>query len=747
MGKEQMKKIGFLLVIVTILITIGCGSIDRNNEENGDEGVIYSEIDVDSIKRLSGVDNTIDKYTAKTNTKIEIDEPKGEIGGGYDFCISSSKAIVLKKHLFKTPEESYDQIISINKNGEIETENRSLKNQIIDLGACAHNGSHVEINMSSDKGRYGIIKTLEGGVEAEISLENVGKLDENSMVVYASAVDGDGNLHVCLNYYDGTTKYYCIIDKSGNILHTESVEGLQVIGIETLADGRVAVVIDAARGSTADKEDESKWVVWNGSSLEEEYLFSWPSNLYDFSYYPVNNENVIYADNNGVYSCDYDFNEKEMLYQFSNHGIRAEKIVKICPQDEGIGVLYISKGELYYLYIEPVQEKLEIRQIIIAVSPQMKNIYKEAVTEFNKQYPTCNIQIEEYSETIGLNTELIAGSGPVLIDTNLTGFSNHVEMWEPLDKVLEDLNIADELDQRAMELGKIGGVTLGVCTNYYIETVVAKKEYNNWNYKRFIELINNENIKFISNSEYASNDREKIISKFFLHSLNDSYFIDFGKKKTIFSTKEGKKILNLVKDKQPVDEQVPLVEGLYEGGVLCNQITIGSPKELAAYRMIYGDDLAFIGYPYEEGAYSIISSSAPLAIRKNATKEEKELACVFMGTLLSYESQINMAEDRNFGFSVRKDVLDFQFENIDFAHEIYISQVGNVMLDSSISYGNREAIDDILKAVKADNVYSKAMIDVIFEEITDYFSDRITVDEATKNLTNRVELMLNEIAD
>ena len=133
-----------------------------------------------------------------------------------------------------------------------------------------------------------------------------------------------------------------------------------------------------------------------------------------------------------------------------------------------------------------------------------------------------------------------------------------------------------------------------------------------------------------------------------------------------------------------------------------------------------------------------------ILLNKDSSKEEKELACAFIETLLSYDSQINMIADHNFGFSVRNDVLKEQLEQADFSHGIYVRSLGDVDI-SKVKKDDVDAIfGNLVKNVRFDNIYSKEMLNVILEEVGNYFNDIISIDDATKNLSNRVGIFLAE---
>lgn len=291
-------------------------------------------------------------------------------------------------------------------------------------------------------------------------------------------------------------------------------------------------------------------------------------------------------------------------------------------------------------------------------------IYRAAVVEFNRRYPTCHINMKSYDRD-ALLTELSAGKGPVLIDTQMTGFADKEAMWEPIEKVLQQLGVMDNLVDKAMDQGRINGTLYGIVMDFYLETVVtADMELTDWDYDSFLRLLSErEDLKAVMNS-YAGDDGWYFILQFFIQDMEDNYLLDAETATTHFDSEEFRTILHFAKDYCERKDFVDAVEGLEDGQVFCNVITITRPDQLALYRLAYGDRVNYIGFPSGNGAKTVINCVEPMVMRKNATKEEKELAYAFLEILLSEEIQSEAANDLNYKLSSRKDVLAEQLANV-----------------------------------------------------------------------------------
>ena len=721
-------------------------SIEPENEE-----IIYSDFDFSSIENLMGRDNTIDEYSALTNVSYEIYTHDKEIGGSYAWIMDDTSTVLMKKHIFSDYKQCFDEVETINISGDSILRRYDNENQIWGIGSCATKGLKAEMYLSQDYTPSVFVVLVKDDTYTEkyrIPLtflrEDFAELTIPSGMVF----DKDNQLHFYIKPADDSFYYY-IVSTEGNIINRQKMpDNMNIYGIFLSNDQRAILLTDIMEKDKQYEKREYNYLRFNGIDFETIFSFSCPATSDPYAIYVRENGSVLMADTFGIYSCDNKLDEKQELYSWINHGIRVKHVLEIRSQGEGIGVLFEQEKSYCYIYVEPVKEKLEMLTISIAVSPATRDIYKEAVTEFNRKYPTITIEVEEYtSEDMLLLTQINAQKGPVLIDTTLTGFDDQKILFEPLDKALESMGILNDLNKTALEWGMIDGHIYGITTDFYINTtVIGKSEYSDMDYDIFTNLIEQDYCKYITDSEEPSYDAYKVFSKFYIHGFDDNYFIDRLTGSTVFSSNEFKKLIRTVKEKVSDDEYIEPGMSIYDGSVLLNQITISRPRDLSAYMTIYGEDVIFAGYPHSDGSYSLISSHMPLAIRKNASKEEKEIACVFMKLLLSYESQIEMAKASNFGFSVREDVINEQMESVDFSVPVSLGRSYEpVKIGSNITTDKTKAkLYELLSDSKAEKSFPNDLNVILFEEMTDYFNNTIDEDILCDHLENRVNIYLME---
>jgi len=680
---------------------------------------------------------------------FQIHMGEDEVGGSVQLVLDNLNAIYLKKHVYMDYMKSFDEVEFIDHTtGATNLQRYERDNQLWGIGICANEGEHAELKIESEgEDYYFVAYIVDNGqnVTKKIGLDFL-RSDFSDIVIPTKIVfDKDSNMH----FYVSTANdgmYYYVVSSNGEVAYRNKMVNKHILDITLWNDGSAALLVDSQETGKSYETLKYEFIRYRDNDFESIFSYEIAGFSGPFSLYVEDEKTTIIADLSGIYYGDEKLENKRPIYTWMNHGIHVDSIIAVKKQGIGIGVIYQKGQEFHYVHIEPVVEETEMNIITIAVSTGTKELYKEAIIDFNKKYPAYNIQIEEYNPNdTRLLTQINAGDGPVLIDTTLTGFDDKKKLWEPLDHILEKMEILEALNKEALECGKIDGHIYGVTTDFFLNTLVLSNDvYADWNYQIAMKAFNDDNYEYIIDSKSGENYHTRVITEFFIHGFDDNLLIDDESGMTYFLEDDFKQLVRVVKEKVPSDAGTEP----NNAKILCNSISISRPKDLFAYMSIYGSDATFSGYPHKDGAYSLISSRMPLTIRKNATKEEKEIACAFIKTLLSYESQVEMAGSPDFGFSVRNDVLEEQFNDVDTNQPAYISGFGNVRIQSDLTSNQvSELFKRILSKSKARKTFPAELNSIIREELTDYFNGIISVEEMCKRLDSRVKIYLAERAD
>lgn len=756
-----MKKlrVSIFLAALTVMQLCGCGAgtegiLNSSTAKEEESAETYeSVLDAAAISSLAGKDNSLDIYSAVINIPLQVEQPEGAIrGGGSEIFLGNSRAFYFKKHLFEEVENCWDEIAFVTMEGEKGSISFDRQSQLWGIGPVLGTDHYIAYDFESRKienGSYYTFFLAETDENNEI-LRQI-PLDflngEEIRLPSFFAADKSGLVHM-LEYLSEQEEwhYYCV-SPEGELLLDYSPAGYDIQRLVPLYDGRVAFAMETKtqKGERVDETD----TVLQYMDMESGEAVTLATLEEDNTRYTLLDERtLLYANSNGVYRGDLSGEDAEPLYLWSNHGIRVSKIYAVQAVEDGrIALIYEGSGGTNYLCIEPTTEEVEILQITMAVSSAMKSVYQTAATEFNRKYPACHIEIKsDYDET-ALLTELIAGNGPVLVDTSLTGFDEHKKLWEPLDTVMEQLGITEELQASAMELGKIDGTFYGVVTNFWLETLVTgNRDLQEWNYDAFLQCImENTDLEAVFDCG-SGNSSWQFISDFLIHGLEDNYLLDTESGTAAFDSEEFRNVLEIASKYCVRDEAVEAGASVLEGKVLCNEVSIRKPEDLSLCRIYYGKDANYIGYPGREGSLHFLNSRSPMTVRRTASKEEKEVACAFIDFLLSYECQSQTADDRNFALSVRKDVLEEQIKGMDENTVVHDRVAGkDIRLGDNLDKEtDAQVLYDLMDKARPRKYFPRELNSILSEELEQYFSGVITEDMLIEHLENRVGLYLSE---
>lgn len=759
------KRISYILVTVILVLQFcGCDananeSSDVQNTEMSQNSIGLDDLDVSvdpesapdalAVLALGGKDNSLDAYSATINAPLQVEKPDEAVSGGAsNIFLGKFRAYYFKKHLFKTVEQCWDELAFSTAEGEKGAEHFDRDNQLWNVGPVCGTDHYIASAYALKEGaeddyRYFLVEKDENHETLrEIPLDFLDGSDfmEGFMSIQHFAMDGSGIIHLVRNM--GTECHYLLLSPDGEILSEYTSGSGYVRQLVPLYDGRIAFLLVTGEGvgnqSLQCMDTEKGRTVSLAAMEKENYCFTL-----------LDGNTLLYADHDGVYRSSLSGNNPEPLYLWVNHGILLSDVSVMQADEEGrISLIYEDSTGSNYLCLEPTTEKVEVRQITLALSPynSKTSFYQTVAAKFNRRYPACHIEVKSDYEETALLTELIAGNGPVLIDGFLTGFEEQEKLWEPLDEVMEQLGVTEELLSSVLELGKINGILYGVVVDFELNTVVTgDTSMKDWDYDIFLQCVEDRpELEAIFNL-YGGDYGTYFITNFISHGIEDNYLMDVEAGTTNFNSSGFRKALELAKKYCVRNDRVEPGRTVLTGEVLCNELVIKKPEHLALYRACYGEDINYIGYPAKAGAVHFISNSFPLVVRRTASKEEKELACAFIQMCLSYECQSEAAGDVNFGLSVRKDVLEEQINAMNTSTSVDIYGFEQIVIGDNLNIElDGKTLHDLLDKAKPKRYYPEKLSNILYEELEAYFADAITEDMLIEHLESRVGLYLDE---
>lgn len=745
-NKKLQERLQYgILFMITLLYSIlltGCGKPEEELPDTSKtETTSGNPIDPDSW----GGDNSMDAYSAVLHTPLLTEEPENAAGGGMQLFLGADRAYFYAKHLLGTASESWDELSFVTGDEEKGSQRFEFGNWLYGIGPVAgtdhYIGFRYEVSEDGENNRY-YLTERDGNHQSvkEIALDFLTSSADSLVLPSYLAVDASGIIH--LVYQADSGQQYLLVSPEGELLASANSNVTKLL---PLYDGRVAFCQFIWNS-------EGRFVRTELQCMDSEtgkpvLLASMEENV---EYVTLFDENtLLYADREGVYRSSLSGENPEMLYRWINHGIAAAGISALQADAEGdIAVIYKDTENYNYLCLKPTTEEVEICQITLA--NLYGNDYAPIVTEFNKRNPRWHIEIQsDYDET-ALLTQLGAGNGPVLVETRQTDFEELEKLWEPLDTVIEQLGITEELVPSVLELGKINGVQYGVVPEFCLYSLVTgNKDLKEWDYDTFLQCLEDSpELETFYNIYEGGNYGANLIMEYFCNGVDDAYFWDAEAGTTNFDSDEFRQVLKLAEKYCTPKEAVPVDISMLEAGkVLVNRVSISSPQDIAAIRIYYGEDANCIGFPTGNGSAHHIYNGVQLAVRKTATEEEKEVAIAFIDFLLSYEGQRLASKSYSFGMSVRRDVLEEQIAAMNKGTRVELGDVNRIKFSLgdqlNIELDRNTLLQWIDTAEPAKNLPGE-LKGILYEELDQYFSGAITEDLLIDRLESRVGLYLNE---
>lgn len=765
---------GFMLLCMTILALCACHENKRSN--NPDELLISSAFVDSAVAENEWKDNSLDAYRARFNLLMNpAPLSEGYTYGGWNLVLGKTKAYVLQKHLYAEDyRKAWDELIMADENGKSQSIRLSLpftpdnNNQIMRMGQVWDSDHLVCVNLET---------------EGNENRWRVFELDENLTPVWDYVInflsgegdpfpqnvlcDSNGYVHLdfSFNVNETTVLRHYVTDKSGRLEDSYALE----ITAENetclydwffTAEGDLLLKRFVSNSRTAMEE------VYSGTSSQGlgqmiacRQVVS--ANPMEISYVlhgtepaRLGNKAVTYADQNGVCRGDVNFKNNSMLYAWENHGISVQAIEKVNLCDNGdIMVFYYDQDGGHYAALTKTTEKVEQQEITLVTLDYRVEIFKPIIAEFQRTHPAYRINLKTNYVKERLLSELGTGSGPVLVDTYLTGFESNKNLWELLDEPLGTDGTKKELIDGVLDACSIDGKLYGVPIDFEINTACVSKttrlQAREWTYIKFIELAGEGAYKAIFPPSYGNSSKRILIRTYLMHGLEDNYLINSDDPSHCIDEEKLKKVLFIAEELcRDENTEHDWNEAFRQGELLCCHEIIKNVSKITINRLEYGENLSYVGLPTSDGGKSYIVGIWPLAIRKTASNDEKRIAMEFLKEVMSYDGQKAASKGNiNFGISIRKDVLEEQIQD-SMESYVHLTEIEKGKEQANLMREKMSKDAEVFRTIISEAVPEKWMpqevTDILEEEFGEYFCGNCTREQLLNHLQSRVGLYLSE---
>lgn len=586
-------------------------------------------------------------------------------------------------------------------------------------------------------------------------------------------VMGEGDTYIQQFSVDGEGNYY-IFNGDQNIIITspelqkiaEINTGNWVNSMVTTKEGDVYVSVYGDAGMEVRKVDvQSK-------SLGEP-LQGLPGGYGNTAYFAGTSKSLLYSGDK-VILYDVASGEQEELFSWLDVDVNNNYI-----QYAG----ELSDGRIWAVYQDYETENSKMEMIIIRkekaenVTPKEEITYgamglnwdvKRMIINFNKSNEKYRITVKDYSTDdyqTGLtqfNADLTTGNCPDLIDMSSLNYTQYASkgILEDLYPHMEASGIkkSDYLEN-ILEAYEVDGKLYAVIPGFYIGTTMAKQsivgDIQGWTLSEMLDFVEKNDPENI----FDNGARESIF--YFCIYNNIDEFIDWETGKCSFDGEDFIRTLEFAA-KYPSYEEINYNEEregihsrLQANKILLMQSSISSVREYQMMTGMFGEQIAFVGYPNHERKGNLIQSTGG-CMGISAKSNHKEGAWEFLSTMLSKEYQESRMDD--WGFPILKSALDKQFEK-DMTPEYYEDENGEKVEQEKTTWGyddfeiaiyaaKQEEVDAVRSllesAERISGSVNEQLMNIITEESAAFFKGQKSAADTANVIQNRIQIYVNE---
>lgn len=770
-----------IVIFILCILCCGCGKNCSMEEET-----VSGEPDTTGAfyfteEDLQWKDNSLDAYSAAFSYELNQESPEGEYYA-YLWQPSFGKNSLRLFQSFVSPKtEDVYQLTYVTHEGK---QTRTVCGNSMQLWRMDEQGEESRIcSMGSVLESEEIVLVTSHQIgEGQFSYRLVScneKLEAYQSIPIVSwqsipyhnvedvMVDKQGQIHVITKIIDydaetmetyGSHIFYYLFDSRGEEIfcqelnpETEHEKPYLYAGLCPFFDGRVGLRCQFEYEDTDSNKTELGFdILWfDQNNVSLDLLSSGKGGIMDCILWQ--NDKILYADGTGVYVCDLKWENKKPLYLWRNHAVTVTDVKLFPHSTEGVSLLCRKNDELSYRQLIPTTTEETVTEITFAIMPHQLDKYKKFVDYFNGKYPTCKVTLVTDLGETKLNTQLIAGEGPVLIDTLLTGFEGKTEYWEPLDDFMKLTKLEEELLAPVLEACRVNGEYFGVVTDFFIETLLSVQELSQqpeWKYEDFISFIQQkEDCQAIFEPE-GNPPGMILFSAFFTHGLEDSYWLQDGPNGQSMDYEHMVQIFDMIDTYCKYEDRQSLLSVVEENQIPFRVKSITDLTQVVDSLQELGEKISYSGYPSKDGAAHYMSFGYPITIRRSAEREEKKAAYLFLREFLSYEGQL--AADKssiNFFLSVREDSLEDQTtrtrKQILENEKAMLTKEQFELLQRQLDEAEIR-FKELYRTAKYKPNLPNELLDIIWEEVYGYIEGELPRDMALEHLKNRVDLFFSE---
>lgn len=606
-------------------------------------------------------------------------------------------------------------------------------------------------------------------------------------------VDREGNSYIFAEVYSENayeTKIV-VMDSGQNVLFEMDTDNLwgQLI---LLGDGLAAMSCYVSDPLTGEGGQKLRTIDMAERTWGEEYPL--PMNV--GSVYAGTGRYLFYYDNgDSLYGYDARKGEGEKLLTWSSSDINRNDLRFFTFLDDGrVAAMTNSWGENgmeaeIILLTEQDASALAERTTLSFATMYLSYDMREKIIDFNKSQNKYRIEIRDYSEfntaddydagLTKLNTEIIAGQVPDILDTNGLNIRQYgakgllEDLW-PYIEADEALS-REGVMQNVLQAAEQNGALYQIFSSFNIRTltgasVVVGKDMS-WTLEELYAALEKmpEGCTLFSEGDTKESMLHNVMA------MQMDHFVDWTTGECHFDSDGFVSLLEfcnsfpLKYDWNSYDpyEYEDEYTRISEGRQMLTMEYLYDFQSIQIQKHLFGGDITYVGYPMEDGGVGS-SFVVESGLAMSTACKDKEGAWLFMRESILPQSN---PEDEYFyfngwGFPVNKQ--DFDRMALQYMTPRYIlDETGSPMLDENgqpmeesqggIGWGDgqmlelyatsQEEYDQIMALYGAiDSIYryDEKIYTIVLDVAQRYFNEDITSQEAAEQIQSRVKLYVNE---
>ena len=304
------------------------------------------------------------------------------------------------------------------------------------------------------------------------------------------------------------------------------------------------------------------------------------------------------------------------------------------------------------------------------------------------------------------------------------------------------------------------GKLYGIFPNFYVNSTLAKAskvgDQTGWTLKEMLEFAEDKDPQ----SLFSYGSRSSIFYYCIYNNIDE--FIDWESGKCSFDGEDFVKTLefaaNFPEEYDYQQEEEGISSRIRSDKILLMDTSVSSVQEYQMLTGMFGEKVAFLGYPNSERKGNLIQPAAGCMGLASKSKN-KDAAWEFMQILLSAEYQDNLVSGHSsYGFPIRKASLEKQFEE-DMTPDYYEDENGNKVEQPKTTWGwddfemeimaaTQEEVDAVKKLIESAEKISgsvdEQLVNIITEESEPFFKGQKTAKDVAGIIQNRIQIYVNE---